>query len=301
MLNFTGIMSLLLLIPYVGWGIHTLRKRYVLREELPMSVEAATFVFLVLFFAVEIGLAGILLTKERLTHIVAILGLFVSGTALYGPMINNFFSRIIVGLITHGDEAAPDQPRFGPAEALEYHGDDEGALKEYTIIARIYPWNPGVYLRIAEVSIRLKQYEDAVTWLDYGLKRLKTAHECLPLLMRLCDIFSDHLDKPEESKRILNDFSARFPDTKEGDAIRKRLARNKVDFCAQISSLLEDMAGISLTQADIPEDNSPENKGKVITLEALESKPMPETAPKRKEKPKASSIQLEAMDSEETE
>ncbi|NTV80676.1 MAG: hypothetical protein HGA24_04550, partial [Candidatus Aminicenantes bacterium] len=47
-----------------------------------------------------------------------------------------------------GERSKTHEPQYAPAEALERDEDYDGALREYMVIARIFPKDPTALLRI---------------------------------------------------------------------------------------------------------------------------------------------------------
>lgn len=198
------IIGILLLVPFFGWAIYLLRRRFVYYVENTMTLEALTAVGLVLFFWVESTVLRHALDQHMLWYLFSILGLVVASFALYAHVIISLASRILVDLVIPGDQAATNQPRFGPVDALERSEDYEGALQEYLVLARIYPRNFEVLRRTGRVHEILDQPEDAITWYHRARKRAGSASEALVAVNRLCALYDGALDQPEQADAALD-------------------------------------------------------------------------------------------------
>jgi tetratricopeptide (TPR) repeat protein len=221
-------MSLLVpifLVPFFGWGVYSLQKRFRDHEEFSVVTEAVTVLLLLFFYAFEMAQLRSMMQGNALLHIFSLLGLIVFGAALYGHMIVSLTSRAIVGMLSPGDPDSPDQPRLGPAEMLERQHDFEGALREYLILARIYPKNPLIYGRIANTMMRLERPAEAVQWLHRALRFITNEDHYLSAASRLCDLYKNDLGDPGSARRVLQDFLDKFPETASRAAIESRMER----------------------------------------------------------------------------
>lgn len=227
-LSWIGIViSGVALIPYFGWGIFTLRLRYRYHEELTLVAEAGTLCGVVVFFVIELLLFRLTLSRMPIQFMFAILGLVVSGAALYGPLLVSFGSRLVVDIIAPGDRTPTNEPKFGPAEALERQGDSEGALHEYMVMARIFPREPSVLLRIANTLVRLSREEEAVEWFERALALMKSPEKSLQVANRLSSLYNRQLNRPADAVRVLEEYVERFPQSEYADNVHERLARLK--------------------------------------------------------------------------
>lgn len=217
-------LAIILLVPYFGWGIHALRVRYRFHEELSLVAEAMTLLGLLLFYAVEISLLQEALRESRLQMMMAVLGLITSGVALFGHVAISFLSRLIVDAVVTGPDTRDDRPRLGPAEALEKQQDYHGALNEYFVIARMYPKDDILHLRIAALLVKLSRAEEAIPWLTRAAKCVGTEDRALSVTNRQIDLFEHHLARPDEARAALGAFLDRYPNAKEAPALRARLA-----------------------------------------------------------------------------
>lgn len=218
-------VSALALIPYFGWGIYTLRLRFRYHEDISPILEALTLLAVAAFFAVEILLFHAYMRENQIFYIFAMLGLVVSGVALYGHMGVSLLSQLMVDTIAPGERSKTRELRFGPTEALEREGDYEGALREYLVIARIFPREAEVHLRIAEVYINLSKPEDAVVWFRRALGFIESPERSLEVTNRLYEIYNRQLGNPEEAGRMLEAYLTKYPDAEYSGAVRSRLER----------------------------------------------------------------------------
>lgn len=217
------IITIGLLIPYVGWGIYTLSQRFHYHEEAGTVIEAATLLGVLLFLVIQVALLRTWLVNSPLLYVFTILGLMVSVAALYGHTAVSFTSRLIVETVSAGDDTRPDSPRLGPVEALERQRDFEGALQECYIIARIYPRDPSVHLHTAENLLHLDRPQEAAEALERALRYVEAPEKNLLLLNRLCEVLIKHLEEPERAAELLERFLARHPDTAYAEDLRNRV------------------------------------------------------------------------------
>lgn len=218
-------LGMLALVPFIGWGIYGLDRRYRRHVEWPLSIEAMTLLVVLLLVAFEMTLLRTWMRDQILFYVFAVLGLFLSCVALYAHMAISLTSRFIVDIVSPGEDSAPDTPRFGPAEILEHRKDYDGALQEYLVLARIYPRHPAVHLRVAETLLRLSRPEESVQWLSKSLRYLTTDENSLPVVSRLCEVHERVLKDETQARRVLSEYIARFPQSKHAEAIRQRLER----------------------------------------------------------------------------
>ncbi len=212
-------------VPYLAWGVYALRRRYRFHEDIPRRIEAVTLIGLVLFVALETYLLHRFMRDSPGFFFFAVLGLLVSAMALYGPMLISLSSQIIVDMVMPSERSKTHEPGYGPAEALERAGDFEGALQEYLIIARMFPREPAVLLRIAECCLRLNRTAEAAGWFERAANYLDSAERCLQVANRLCELYNRQLNRPEEAVRVLEAYLDRYPDAEYAESVRQRLKR----------------------------------------------------------------------------
>lgn len=242
------------LIPFFGWGLFALHRKYRRREEWPAWVEALTILALALFYAVEIDELKVWLQHQRIAYYFSVMGLFVAGLALYGHMVVSLLSRAIVEAVSPGDEAAADRPRFGPAEILEHQGDWEGALQEYLILLRIFPRHPAVNQRAGECCIALHRPEEAAKWLVRAVRHHPPDEKILPLLSRACEVYDRMLRQPDNARKVLDDFLAAYPGYSQAEAVVLR--RHQIGAAAPLEKphALDALAETPIANGESSED-----------------------------------------------
>ncbi len=222
---FSQILSLVLFFPFVGWGIYTLRLRYRHEVELSPLLEAVTLTCLVIFYAFELTLLKAGVRPFSAYFVFALLGLFISGVALYGPMVVSLASQVLVNQVMPAERSKAHEPNYAVAEALERDGDYEGAVLEYKVIARMFPRDPVAMIRIANNLIKQAEAELAAPWFECAIKCLDSPEKNLSVTNRLVELYDRQLGRPDEATRVLETYLARFPDTAYRDSIRRRLER----------------------------------------------------------------------------
>lgn len=212
-------------IPYFAWGFYVLRRRYRYHEDMPLRVEALTVTALLLFLALETRLLHRFMDDSPGYFFFAVLGLLVSGAALYGSMAISLTSQLIVEMVMPSERSKTFEPSYAPAEALERQEDWEGALQEYLVIARMFPREPTVLLRIAEAHLRLGRATDAAAWFERALNHIDTPERSLHVANRLCELYNRQLERPNEAIRVLETYLQRYPDAEHAESVRERVKR----------------------------------------------------------------------------
>jgi hypothetical protein len=218
-----AVLEFILLTVYFGWGVYSLRKRYGRHEEVSLTTECLTLLGLVFFLMFQLSLLRTLMPHYMVHCIFAMLGLTVSSAALYAPTAISLASRIVVDVMVHSEDSRVDEPRFGPALALERQGDYESALQEYLVLARIYPTNANVHTHIAEVQLALSRPEEAVVWYERALKHLDTPKQNSLIVNRLCELYEHTLGDIDLAQEVLRTFVKRFPDAANVSTMQRRL------------------------------------------------------------------------------
>ena len=216
-------LTAVLLVAYVAWGIVTLRLRYRYHEDLPVVVEEITLICVILFCVFEAALIKRWIDPDEIGFFFAVLGLIVSAAALYGHMVVSLASQLIVDMVMPGDRSAPSEPQYGPAEALERQGDFEGAIREYMVIARIFPKAPTAAIRVGDNLVKLGRAKEAAPWFERGLAHLDSGDTSLKVTNRLFEIYVRDLERPQQARKVLEDYLERFPDAEYADSVRQRL------------------------------------------------------------------------------
>ncbi len=225
MASFLAVLAAILLVPYLGWGVYTLRLRYAHHEELSPITEAVTLTLVAAFFFLELAMLRAPLSGARVLYIFSALGLMVSAAALYGPMVVSITSRFFVDMVMPKEPREADRPNYGPADRLEEIGDYEGALQEYFVMARIFPKDTETILRIGHAQAKLKHFEDAVNWLERGLKQVTDPDRALRLTNRLCELLNKECGDPARAEAALERYLERFPQSERHDSVFDRLEK----------------------------------------------------------------------------
>lgn len=225
MSEFMVVLSAALLIPYFAWGLYTLRVRYRFHEELTVRTEAATLAAVAVILALELLLLRKSMTDLPVLFTFTALGLVVSATALYGPMLVSLASQLLVDMIIPAHPEDSDVPSFAPAEALERVGDHEGAVQEYLVMARIFPRDGATALRIGDNLAKLEKWEEAAEWFERGLSWVDDPERCLLVVNRLAEIHLRRLEQPGDATRILQLYIDRYPELDRTNSVRARLAK----------------------------------------------------------------------------
>ena len=291
------IVGIALLVPFFGWAIYLLRRRFQYYEENSLALEVITAGALGIFLWIEVTILRYSLDGQMLLYLAAILGLSVSTFALYAHVLISLASRIVVDMVSPRGDSAAYQPRFGPVDALEREEDYEGALQEYMVLARIYPRNFEVLSRTGRVQEILDQPEEAATWYLRARKRASRADEALVAVNHLCALYDGKLGQPELADQQLALFIQDYPGSPDREIVVERLERRAHREGFTLSSLLEALEENPLARVAI-EETLPETRQTIelVTLEtagAAEAAP-PEVAPARPRRP--SGIGLEPLE-----
>ncbi len=223
--NLSWVLSGLLLIPYLTWGIFLLRQRLVYRVELDRAIETFTIAALVFFFIFEFTLLKMYLGNSPVKLVFSTLGLVASGLALYGPLLMSFGSHFVIDLIMPAGRFDPSVPQYGAAAGCELRGDFEAAAREYATIARMFPRDTHAPLRAADNYMKLDEVESALPFFVQGLRNTGTSAEALRISNRLFEIYQRKLNDPDKARAVLESFIERFPDGEYADSVRSRLER----------------------------------------------------------------------------
>jgi tetratricopeptide (TPR) repeat protein len=219
------IASIVLMLPFLAWGIHTLRERYVRHEEISRQTELLSLIGALLFIAFELALVRVWMGDVSVFFAFTALGLVAASTALYGPIFVSYMSRTAVDLIHPQDDRPADEPRFTTAEALESQGDCEAALREYMVIARIFPKDSETAFRVAHVLNELDRYDEAAASFERGLRLATDPERAVLAVNRLADLYRDQLDRPSDAERALRTFLDRFEGSPQAELVQRRVDR----------------------------------------------------------------------------
>ena len=221
--DFAWVLSGLLLIPYLVWGVYLLQLRLVRDVELDRAVEIFTVVFLIVFFIFEFTLLDIWLHNDPVSLVFATLGLGISLFALYGPLLMSFGSHLLADIVMPTGRYNPSVPRYGAAEGFELRGDFEGAAREFITIARKFPKESRAALKAADNLMKIGRPEVAAPWFEAALEIIAAPDESLSIVNRLCDIYSNDLDQHEEAREVLEEYLERFPASEYASSVRRRI------------------------------------------------------------------------------
>jgi hypothetical protein len=219
------VAAIILLVPYFGWGIYTLRHRYRWHEEMPLSIELATLIAVTLFIGFQVSILQDAARENRVFFIFAVLGLVTSSAALYGHVAISVLSRLIVDFVAPSESVSADKPRFGPAEALERAGDYNGAIQEYLVLARLFPKHPAVYEHLAEAELKANHPESAIAYFHRALALHKQPAAAFAMVMRLADTYARNLNNADAAREVLASFIAEHPRSPEAEQAKARLER----------------------------------------------------------------------------
>ncbi len=222
---FLDATALLLLVPFMAFGVYALRRRFLNHDEWGLAWQSAVLVYVLLVNAFEVRAISEELADTPVYMIFASLGMLAASMALYGHIGVSFLSKLMVDVFLPGGEQASSQPRFGPAEALERLGDHQGALNEYYVLARIFPGRPEIMARIGGALDALQSYEDAAQWFRRALDAQDRPHEAAALLWRLVDLLENRQHHTDLAAQACDGFLARFPDSPDTEPVRARWQR----------------------------------------------------------------------------
>lgn len=215
----------MMMLPFFAWGVYTLRVRYVLHGEMPRRVEVSTLGGVVAFYIVQLLLIKLWMGGIEVLYIFTLLSLLVASTALYGPTLVSVASQVVVDIIHPPTEDHSHTPHFGPAEALEEVGDFDGALREYMVLARIFPKHAETALRTGHTLAELARYDEAVEALERGLAMLQEPERALMITNRLSEVYLRQLDRESDARRVLTSYLRRFPDGNRVQSVKNKLDR----------------------------------------------------------------------------
>lgn len=219
------VWSVLLLVPFLGWGIYTLRLRYRRHAELAPAAELLTLAVLIVFYAFELPLIGAGTRNDPALFVLATFGLFGAGIALYAPMVVSLASQTLADQVIPRRRANAREPSYNAAEMLERRGDYEGAAHEYMVVSRAFPKDPIAMIRIGDNLMKLAKPEQAAHWFKRGIAHLNSAERNLTITNRLVEIYTEQLGRPKEAIGVLETYLERFPEAVYADSVRRRLER----------------------------------------------------------------------------
>lgn len=218
------ILSGILFIPYLIWGVYTLQLRLARHHELPLNVQLITLGCVVLFYIFEYVLLKSWLGHTPLLFVLAMFALFLSGMALYGHILLAMGSGAFLDVMAPGQKEVRE-PNYSAGEAREQNGDYEGAIREYLAVARQFPQDSKAALRVADNYMKLERHKEAAPWFEKGLAGTNGAHQSLPVTNRLYELYRYRLHKEEEAKRVLEMYLKKYPVSEYAPSVQARLDR----------------------------------------------------------------------------
>ncbi|MBI2423248.1 MAG: hypothetical protein HYV27_10495 [Candidatus Hydrogenedentes bacterium] len=213
-------LELGLMTPYLAWGIYNLIRRYRYHEEPSLLNESLSLAAVVIFIAIQFVLLREVMQEQVVLFLFAFLGLFVSASALYGPMAISATSRVVIGFVMPSDEKRADEPRFGPADSLMKAGNYEEACQELLVLARIFPRHYKTHLRVGECYLKLEQPLEALTWFERALRVIHDEETWMTVAGRLADLYQS-LGRKDDARRVLHSHRQRFKQSSSDSAIQR--------------------------------------------------------------------------------
>jgi len=222
---FAFVVTVGLMIPFLAWGIFLLRERYLLHHELPLRVEVYSLIGVIGFLSVQLILIRVWMGDVSAFYAFTALSLAAASTALYGPTLVSVVSQEIVNLMHPPHDQRSEEPNFSLAEGLEARGDHEGALREYMVMARIFPKDAETAFRVGHVLIELERFDDAAASLERGLHQSTDPERALLATNRLSDLYRDRLGKADDAARTLQAYLDRYGDSARAELVTRKLER----------------------------------------------------------------------------
>lgn len=213
------------MIPFLAWGIFLLRERYLLHHELPLRVEVYSLIGVIAFLSVQLILIRVWMGDVSAFYAFTALSLAAASTALYGPTLVSVVSQEIVNLMHPPRDQRVEEPNFSLAEGLEARGDHEGALREYMVMARIFPKDAETAFRVGHVLIELERFSDAAASLERGLHQSTDPERALLATNRLSDLYRERLGRTEDAARTLQAYLDRYGDSARAELVTRKLER----------------------------------------------------------------------------
>ncbi len=224
---FAFVVTVVLMIPFLAWGIYLLRERYLLHHELPFRVEIYSLVGVIAFLSVQLILIKVWMGDVSAFYAFAALSLAAASTALYGPTLVSVVSQEIVNLMHPPHDQRSEEPNFSLAEGLEARGDYEGALREYMVMARIFPKDPETAFRVGHVLIEMERFEEAAASLERGLHQSADPERALLATNRLSDLYRERLGRVDDAARTLQAYLDRYGNSPRAELVIRKLERLK--------------------------------------------------------------------------
>jgi tetratricopeptide (TPR) repeat protein len=213
------------MVPFLLWGVHTLRERFLRHHDLPLRVEVYSLLGVFAFLTVQLSLIRVWMGEIGAFYAFTALALAAASTALYGPMLVSVISQEIVNLMHPPHDQRNDLPNYGLAEGLESRGDLDGALREYMVMARIFPKDGETAFRVGHVLCEMQRYEEAAASFERGLHQAGDTERSLLATNRLSDLYRERLARPGDAANTLQAYLDRFGDSPRAEMVARKLER----------------------------------------------------------------------------
>lgn len=230
----------LLFIPYLVWGVYLLRQRLDERSDTLPLVEALTLAAVAVFLGLQIHMLRVWMQHTPVQLVLSIIALAVSAVALYGHVAVSLVAHLFVEMMLPSGRHDASEPRYGDAESLERTGDFAGAARAYQAIGAAFPREPRPPLRAGDNLAKLGRYEEAAAEFERANRLLTQPEQSLRVTLRLVEIYTNRLQRPESAQRVLAYYVARHPNAERIDVVRQRLDRLRGDGTDSDVALLPD-------------------------------------------------------------
>jgi tetratricopeptide (TPR) repeat protein len=224
-LDLAWILSAVLFVPYLGWGVYLLHKQLDENIEVSPAVEAVTLAAVGVFLLFQYHLMWVWLDASAWKFIPAVLGLIASAVVLYGHTAVRLGSALLVNAFMPSAERRTHEPEYASAEAQESHGDFDAAAETYQTVAALHPKDPTAAIRAGDTLMKAGRVEEAAGAFAHSLTLIDSPERSLPVTFRLADIYYRSLQEPEKARAVLESYLRRFPDAERAEAVRCRLDR----------------------------------------------------------------------------
>lgn len=209
---------------FLAVGVWLLHRRFALLEELTPRAQAVVVCWAALTCGVELIVLRGTLQRAPVLYIFTAIGFFVAAFALYGHIGVSLLSKLLVDVVWNPGDDGVEHPRTGSAEALERTGDSEGAAREYLALARIYPRDPGLWIRAGDNFARLERRHDAAACFERAMMLVHSPEDALLVFRRCTDVLRTEEDGETRCAALAGAFIQRFTGSHEADSVTKWLA-----------------------------------------------------------------------------
>ncbi|HOQ90589.1 MAG TPA: hypothetical protein PLX03_10670, partial [Candidatus Hydrogenedentes bacterium] len=175
-------------------------RRFQRREEIPPMHEVAALGCALILGGLEMRFLREALERFPVYYVFSAIGVLITLSALYGHLVASLISRLLLEWITTGTESDIDRPLFGAGEACMRRGDYANAAREFTVLARLHPRDPAVFLRLGEALAHTGDHRRAVAAFLRCAQLESNSSRALHALRRATDCLSP--DNPEQKKQF---------------------------------------------------------------------------------------------------